>query len=465
MDNIFEFKKSKQTDINSLNPISTESKIQNKQSIFETLENIKWDFKDSQTQYLTHKYHSYPARFIPQIPRAFINLFTKEGDKVLDPFCGCGTTLVESVLLGRNSVGNDFNPLATLLTKVKTTPMSDIQLSKIHNLMEYIREKIKNNHLKEEDLPQLPSRNISTLFSKEMLKELQVIKNSINEIKKKDSDLYDYLLIGLSATIRAIIESENGENIIGIFERKVKTMNNIMKEYRENISHNVITKIINGDARKLNIPSNSVDLIITSPPYVNALDYYRVHMYNMLWLGMDYHIFKLNEIGGHSHFLANRFRLLSEYLGDMLRAMIEMNRVLKKGKVCAIVVGNSSIDYELIEGYKFFVDMSKYIGFEIRKTLFRKINKTSKYFANGQIDDEYIIVLEKIKDCEYNAEDEAFIVSIVEKQMLKFREIVNKNPGSSTRGKPVTKERLKYNLVKIDEAIKNIKSDIKIKEG
>lgn len=460
MESVFEFKKGGQVGLNNYMYEKPKTKIII--NPVDGLDKIKWDFKDSQTQYLTHKYHSYPARFIPQIPRAFIQLFTKEGDTILDPFCGCGTTLVESTLLKRNSIGNDFNPLATLLSKVKTTSLSDKQLIKIDSLIKLIEARIKKNNLKESDLPKLPSRNISKLFSKEMLKELQVIKNIVKTVEADDKNLYNYLLIALSATIRAIIESENGDNILGIFERKLNQMNNLMREYRENVYKTDI-KLINGDARKLDISSESVDLIVTSPPYVNALDYYRVHMYNMLWLGMDYKEFKINEIGGHSHFLANRFRLLVEYLGDMLRAMIEMNRVLKDEKYCAIVVGNSSIDYELIESYKHFISMAKYIGFEHVKTIFRNINKSSKYFVNGKIDDEYIVVFKKIKNSEHLASDEDFIAKIVLKEIQSFRKDVEKNPGSSTRGKKVSDKRLKYNLVKIDEAIEKINKDIKIK--
>lgn len=91
------------------------------QEALKTLDEINWDFTDFTTQYLSHRFHSYPARFIPQIPKTFINLFTDENDWVLDPFCGCGTTCVEAFYKGRNSIGNDFNPLATLISKVKTT--------------------------------------------------------------------------------------------------------------------------------------------------------------------------------------------------------------------------------------------------------------------------------------------------------------------------------------------------------
>src|SRR3989344_1640583 len=385
------FTDTKKTDIVKSNPLVI-------------LDSIDWDFKDSQTQYLTHKYHSYPARFIPQIPRIFISLFTKEGDTVLDPFCGCGTTLVESYLLKRNSVGNDFNPLATLLTKVKTTPLSVAQILWAKKVV----EDIKTNKQKNPLIPELPNRKISKIFSEQMLYELAKIKYCIDSIENEDEDLHDYLLVALSSTIRAVIESENGDNITGIFERKVKLMNNLMGEFSNFAEKKLNKRVINGDARTLDIPPSSVDLVVTSPPYVNALDYYREHMYNMLWLGMDYKAFKLNEIGGHSHFLQNRFRLLTEYLGDMLRSIIEKNRVLKEGKMCVIVVGNSSIDYELIEGYKFFISMTRNLGFEHKKTIFRNINKSSKSINVGKIDDEYVIVLKKVSGVGVKSSDEEF---------------------------------------------------------
>ena len=95
---------------------------------YNALDLISWDFKDFKTQYLTHHFHSYPARFIPQIPKTFIKLFTEEGDIVIDPFCGCGTAIVEAFLNGRDSIGNDFNPLACLITRTKAHLIPDAEL-------------------------------------------------------------------------------------------------------------------------------------------------------------------------------------------------------------------------------------------------------------------------------------------------------------------------------------------------
>ncbi len=186
----------------------------------------------------------------------------------------------------------------------------------------------------------------------------------------------------------------------------------------------------------------------------------------MLWLGMDLELFKKHEIGGHSHFITNRFRLLSEYLGDMLRSMIEMNRVLKKDKLCVIVVGNSSVEYELIESHIFFAEMGKNVGLQPVKTIFRNIDKTKKYTSAdvGKIDDEYIVVMQKVKNSEVTADDDDFVSEAVRKQMIRFSEQIKNIQGTSIRGRKPTKERLLKNIDKISEAIETIPKDIKIKK-
>jgi DNA modification methylase len=82
-----------------------------------------WTFAHADTQYLTHGFHPYPARMVPQIANRVITRYSKPGDLILDPFCGSGGVLVEAKLLGTNSVGVDINPLAVIIAKAKTTPI------------------------------------------------------------------------------------------------------------------------------------------------------------------------------------------------------------------------------------------------------------------------------------------------------------------------------------------------------
>jgi len=430
------------------------------------LDKIDWDFKDFTTQYLTHKFHSYPARFIPQIPLTFIKIFTKERDTVLDPMCGCGTTLVEAFLNNRNSVGNDFNPLAALISKVKTTLIDENEFRYFNKKLAVMKRYLDLDYRRvDEKINNLPNRKISKIFNRVVISKLEAIRETLLEVKEeKHNELFDFGRVALSSTIWSLVENGNEVNVDELFLKKVKFMQNELNKTTKIIKTIPEVKVICGDARKLEVKTNTVDLIVTSPPYVNALDYYRAHMYNMLWLGMDFDLFRKHEIGGHSHFISNRFRLLSEYLGDMLRSMIEMNRILKKDKLCVIVVGNSSLEYELIESHKFFTTMAKNIGFKPVKAIFRNIDKTKKYTSAdiGKIDDEYILVMQKTNDTEVVANDDNFIEGVVKEQMIGFREQIKIVQGTSIRGRKPTKERLLKNIDKISKAIETIPQDIKV---
>lgn len=443
------------------------SKDYNFQEGIKILDKIDWDFKDFTTQYLTHKFHSYPARFIPQIPLTFIKIFNREGDIVLDPMCGCGTTLVEAFLNNRNSIGNDFNPLAVLISKVKTTLIDETEFRYFNNKLAVMKRYLDLDYRRIENrVENLPNRKISKIFNRVIISKLESIRETLLEVKEEGHEnLYDFGRVALSSTIWSLVENGDGIDVDDLFLKRVKSMRNELNKMAKIINKIPNVKLINGDARKLEVETNSIDLIVTSPPYVNALDYYRAHMYNMLWLGMDFDLFRKHEIGGHSHFIINRFRLLSEYLGDMLRSMIEMNRVLKKDKVCVIVVGNSSLEYELIENHKFFAAMAKHIGFKPIKTIFRNIDKTKKYTSAdiGKIDDEYILIMQKNNDKEITADNDDFIAEIVKEQMNGFRKQIKHIQGTSIRGRKPTKERLFKNIDKITEAIETIYQDIKIK--
>ena len=114
--------------------VSLKNKLLAKKSYNEfTLNNLEtlefteyWSFRDTsrkETSYATNSYHRYPAKFIPQIVRELLVNYSKEGDIVLDPFMGSGTTLVESMVQNRVGYGVDINPIAVLISQAKCTPI------------------------------------------------------------------------------------------------------------------------------------------------------------------------------------------------------------------------------------------------------------------------------------------------------------------------------------------------------
>jgi DNA modification methylase len=108
--------------------------------IFKRIEDFSWDYKGVNTKSYTHCMHTYPAMFIPQVARRLIEQYSHKGDIVCDIFCGSGTALVESRLLGRNSYGIDLNPLATFLAAVKTKEIDSKLLYKTYfNLIDNVQ--------------------------------------------------------------------------------------------------------------------------------------------------------------------------------------------------------------------------------------------------------------------------------------------------------------------------------------
>jgi len=103
-----------------------------------------WSFSNKtrkDTAYITHGYHRYPAKFIPQIVSRLTEKYTKEGDLIVDPFGGCGTTLVESKVMGRPSIAVDINPVAVLITKAK---IAQYGYRKVISLQETLRRNHQN---------------------------------------------------------------------------------------------------------------------------------------------------------------------------------------------------------------------------------------------------------------------------------------------------------------------------------
>ena len=109
-----------------------------------------WSFKDLsrlQTSHITHDYHRYPAKFIPQLASRIIKENSDVGDLVCDPFMGSGTTLIEAIINGRRAYGTDINPVSVLISKAKTTPIEPLFLQQqASSLLAKIKSGIANRY-------------------------------------------------------------------------------------------------------------------------------------------------------------------------------------------------------------------------------------------------------------------------------------------------------------------------------
>jgi len=242
---------------------------------------LEFDFNGEDTSYLSHSLHPYPAKFPPQLPKKILLQYAEKGQTVLDPFCGSGTTLVEARIFGANAIGIDVNGLSTLLSKVKATSLSQVQFKTIESFIDLIQDEIFS--WKFGNRPQIKIKEIEGSdhwFQNNVAEEISFL---LYEIKKQeDIDVQDFLKIVLSSIIVRVSNQDSDTRFAAIekniqngftleqFCKKATEYNSRMVEYSKLVDDKTELRIFNADSRNLDfISDNSIDLIITSPPYAN----------------------------------------------------------------------------------------------------------------------------------------------------------------------------------------------------
>ncbi len=305
----------------------------------------------SVNQYLTHWIYPYKGKFHPQMIRALLNIIGLErGDTVLDPFIGSGTTAVEAQLLGINCVGIDISPLCVLQSKVKVEAI-DV-LEEIMQWKEEIISGVTNG---------IATRRESTLFSSEKESLDETIESIPNE---KVKDFYR-----MAKLIAVSDETRRGRDFSKAFLKNLELMISSVKDYVDvkkelNLSLGK-TDIRAGDARELPLDSESIDGIITSPPYSIALDYIANDAHALRALGYNLSEIKEKFIGVRGE----RQKRIDLYNEDMKKSLKEMFRVLKPNKYAVIVIGNATYLGDEIKTVEFIIGCAETIGFKLVKNI------------------------------------------------------------------------------------------------
>ncbi len=406
-----------------------------------------WAFSDKtrkDTAYITHGYHRYPAKFIPQIVSRLAEKYTMVSDLIVDPFGGCGTTLVESKVMGRTSIGVDINPVAVLITKAKITPLDPVEIEKEFS---FLRKNLETyNNITKIKTPQ--HERIDYWFKPNEKRKLAFIFIEISKIK--DKDIRDFFFCGFSNILKNCsiwLQKSNKptrdlmkvpSDPINTFLKQVKKMlrgnTQFYELLKKNKNLNVKSKVFCADARKIPTKDNTVNLIVTSPPYVTSYEYADLHQLTALWLEYtkDLSDFRKRFIGTSYHnkkdlvlnsLIAENIRSkllkidkktaeeVSTYFSEMNQVFVEMKRILKKGGKTCIVVGNTSLKGVEILNAEVFVEQLQNLGFKMVDIIKREIpsknlpsvrdEKTGKFAritSKNKVlayPTEYILIMEK----------------------------------------------------------------------
>jgi DNA modification methylase len=297
----------------------------------------------SVNQYLTHWIYPYKGKFHPQMIRALLNIIDlKEGDTVLDPFVGSGTTAVEAKLLGINCIGIDISPICVLQSEIKTESLEII------DEIERNRDRIINK------LDFNPSDHKDKTF-------LEIIDSISNE-KVKNFYKMAYLVAVSDNTRRGRNFKQSFYKNLNLMIKSVKDFKDIANKLKLKLGE---TKVTVGDSRYLPLEDESVDGIITSPPYSIALDYVANDAHALKVLGYD-------PLEMREQFIGLRGRgseRIDLYNQDMEKSYKEIFRVLKPKKFIAIIIGNATYMGEEVKTVEFTIDCCQKIGFKLIKNI------------------------------------------------------------------------------------------------
>lgn len=298
----------------------------------------EWTFKGANTATYTHKIHRYPAMFIPQLVRKIIDQYSVEGETILDIFNGSGSTTVECCVTNRNAIGIEINPLANLITKVKTTPLSTELLS---NSFDDIESAFFNKSVK---FDTVDFKNIDFWFTNNTQNQISKMLFLIEKVS--DIDTKEFLKICLSEIIREVsvcrhsgfkmhrdkakIDRDYSNEIIFNMYKKVFVKNSKgIQAFSDKVAVSRPTvNIIQSSttAVQKSIPKGSVDLIITSPPYGDSgttVAYGQFSRLSSQWLGLE--LDGLNEIGNLDKELLGGRKLDVEKYENLTSRSITLN--------------------------------------------------------------------------------------------------------------------------------------------
>jgi len=433
------------------------------------LENFKikkvdddWSFKESKPSERgkwTHSYHRYPAKFIPQLVEKLLDEYIdRKQEKVIvnDPFFGCGTTIVTSISRGYYASGTDINKIAYLITKVKAQPLEPNYLNKKVN--DFLA---KINTLTSKQTTLLDFKQITPLIPEKHLERIDYWFDEVTKIKlgkilqiiknEDDEKMRDFLQVAFShylknCSIWLMGSTKPTRDMkkkipepFDILKRHLKKMVRGNEAYYkvvpEKTKKNLVEylKIILGDARKQPDKDCTVDITITSSPYVTSYEYADLHQLSTIWLDLaedltDYR----KDFIGTAHKKYDKVQLRSEiakevieklkskdkklaknveaFFIDMQEVFDDNYRILKPGGRCCYVIGNTKLRKVDILNAEIFAESLQHSGFIFDRLIKREIHskllpqlrdeKTGQFASNHNADSvaypvEYIVIGKK----------------------------------------------------------------------
>jgi hypothetical protein len=323
------------------------------------LDDVNWDFpRAGTTPGSAHTVHWFPGNFIPQIPAALVQVLSRRGDLVLDPFGGSGTTAVESARLGRRAITSDRIAVCSVISDAKLAVLRGALdrrvLSDILGLLTF-EHQCRSDAVGRNG--EGAGRALSNWYAHDTLQQLRYLWSLVEEqspdLRRVLKAIFSDVLFDCASTAGAMTRTGkrrrhhwgwiadnvhpktlSEHNAVGLFRDRLAQLG---KHSEDPVKHSAF--VIRQDVRYMAIRDSSIDLIVTSPPYIGVIDYTHANRLIYAWMGWSMDTDRRAEIG--ARFRRKRQDVVGEYLQDMKAARIEIFRVLRRGAYCALVIGES----------------------------------------------------------------------------------------------------------------------------
>jgi DNA modification methylase len=355
----------------------------------------RFDNRDDKEGYVElHNFLRWYGKLPPQLVRRLILLYSKKGEQVLANFSGSGTIPLECMLNDRNCLGYDSNPLAVLISDVKTKPFN----FNVEEFISYYKKeaaKIKISEVYSNDYEK-------KWFNKDSLKKLKTISRVIKKFQCKEKER-NFLNLIFASIIRdsSLVDSrcinhivlDKKKKIIDVekvffikLEETAVLLNKILKHKKNNSKIN----ITRGDARNLDeLKDNSIDLIISHPPYLGNVDYTNINQLSTYFLNHEYKNIRETDVSTGS---------IKKYLDNMYKALDECFRVLKKNHHLCFIIGDNRQAGFVNPTFSYFIQYGLENNMKVKDIFIWILNQKAgmnvKRHGN-HIDHNYIIVFEK----------------------------------------------------------------------
>ncbi len=407
-----------------------------------------WTFNGENTRQLTHCFHDYPARMIPQVARQFLELFAKDTNGILfDPYCGTGTTLVEGFIKGFDCLGFDLNPLARLIAKAKTTVFDLAEIDYyISDFNKFIFSKPTNF-----EIPEISGiARLDFWFKPEVIEKLSIIKEFTEQIS--DSEVKLFFLTAFSETVREASNTRTHEfklyrydeqslekfqpDVFGLMSAKLQRNRKGCAEFLAIVEKLAFTP--QADILEFNTVDaapddfeSKIDVVLTSPPYGDSTTTVAYGQYSRLsaaWLGL----FQPEKVDGKlmgskkgkaienfdckkldaairqiAEVDEKRAIEVSAFYDDLQKSIENVSRLVKSNGLACYVVGNRKVKGIELPTDLAVKDFFERNDFKYLKTFHRAIPNKRMPLRNSPsnvagatentMNREYIVVLQKSK--------------------------------------------------------------------